>query len=108
MVFKFVRRSVRDIIYERRFELFSRNGHDGGLSYNGRGNSNRGQLAPLFVSEPVTPEMQHMYLMLPAARRPENGGKIASVFCRRGRVFCHTSPLAPTPEFGMRFICLSR
>lgn len=92
VIVKFVRRPVRDNIYERRFELFSRNAQGGRSSHSGRGNSSNGQLAPLYISESLTPEMQHMYQTLLAARRPENGEKIATVFSRRGQVICRTTP----------------
>ena len=48
------------------------------------------QLAPLYITESLTPRNRLLYEELLRAKRPENGGLIASVFSRRGGVWCRT------------------
>ena len=79
VIVRFVRRGLRDAVYDSRFQLFG--------SAAGRGQ--RGG-APLYITESLTPGNRLIYSALLDARRSENGGKIASVFTRRGQVYCRT------------------
>ena len=79
VIVRFVKRRLRDAIYESRFELFA--------SAAGRGQHS---IAPLYLSESLTPGNRLLYTALLDARKPENGQKITSVFTRRGQVFCRT------------------
>ena len=45
-------------------------------------------MAPLYITESLTPANRVLYTALLDARRPENGGRVASVFTRRGQVMC--------------------
>ena len=57
----------------------------------GRGGTDGGrEMSPLFLAESLVPEMGRLFQMALAARKPENGAKIASVFTRRGYVYCKT------------------
>ena len=86
---KFLKRRVRDGVFERRFELFGRGGGGGARPWRGRGaSSGRREMAPLYMAESLVPRMQRLYQTLLAARRPENGARVASVFSRRGHVYC--------------------
>ena len=82
VICKFVKRQLRDTVYDARFDLarFS----SGNPGRDGR------RLAPLYISESLTPRNRLLYEELLRARRPENGGLIASVFSRRGGVWCRT------------------
>lgn len=87
VIVRFMKRRVRDAIFERRFDLFGR----GGGARSGRGQSGedgRRQMAPLYLAESLVPRMQRLYQVLLAARRQENGAKVVSVFSRRGHVYC--------------------
>ncbi|KAF0289904.1 hypothetical protein FJT64_011908 [Amphibalanus amphitrite] len=77
VIVRFVKRRLRDEIYESRFQLFS-----------GTAEQRQRSTAPLYITESLTPSNRLIYSALLDARRPENGGKIASVFTRRGQVFC--------------------
>ena len=83
VIVKFLKRRLRDEIYESRFSLFSR-----GSRPSVRGGISPG--APLFITESLTPARSALYQELLRARRPENGQLIASVFSRRGAVWCRT------------------
>ena len=74
-IIKFFKRNVRDAVFERRFELFQRPGVVG--------NQNA-----LYITESLIPEMSRYYQILLAARKNENGAKVAQVFSRRGFVYC--------------------
>ena len=76
VVVRFVKRRVRDAVYDGRFELF-----------NTGGRGTRG-MSDLFITESLTPKNREIYSRLLEARKPANGGRIASVFSRRGVVFC--------------------
>ena len=80
VICKFVKRQVRDRVYDARFNLARFHGE------NRRPDSRR--LAPLYIAESLTPSNRVLYEELLRARRPENGGLIASVFSRRGLVWC--------------------
>ena len=89
VIVKFFKRRVRYDIYERRFELFSRGGGGGSRAGRDRGaSSGPREMAPLYIAESLVPRMQQMFQTLLAARRKENAAKVASVFSRRGHVYC--------------------
>ena len=75
VVVRFVKRRVRDAVYDGRFELF-----------NAKRSSN--SMSDLYITESLTPKNREIYSQLLEARKPANGSKIASVFSRRGAVFC--------------------
>ena len=77
VIVRFVKRRLRDELYDSRFQLFS----------NAAGQRQR-NVAPLYITESLTPSNRLIYTALLDARRPENGGKVASVFTRRGQVYC--------------------
>ena len=79
---KFTKRQVRDAVYESRFDMVRF--CEGNTGRDGR------QLAPLYISESLTPRNRLLYDELLRAKRPESGGLIASVFSRRGVVWCRT------------------
>ena len=98
VICKFIKRSVRDGIYDARFDLLTRvapprragpGGRGSVGSYSGR------QLPPLYINESLTNYNQHLYNQLLQARKSSGGSKIASVFSRRGSVFCRTSKSGP-------------
>ena len=76
VICKFVKRQVRDTVYDARFDLARLPSRDGRRP------------APLYISESLTPRNRLLYEELLRAKRPENGGMIASVFSRRGGVWC--------------------
>lgn len=78
VIVKFVRRSIRDRVYESRFSLPRA---DSGVP-NGR------KMAPLYIAECLTTSNNNIFQELLRARRQENGAVIASVFSRRGTVWC--------------------
>ena len=82
VICKFVKRQLRDRVYDARFELARF--HSGNPGGGGR------RLEPLYISESLTPRNRQLYDELLRAKRPENGGIIASVFSRRGIVWCRT------------------
>ena len=91
VIVKFIKRRVRDNVYERRFDLFrlrggprAPDGGGGGAAAGGR------RMAALFINESLTPKRQGIFNALIQAKKPENGGKIISVFTRRGLVYCKT------------------
>lgn len=85
---KFLRRSLRDEVYERRFELIERRSRDKGSSQASRESCPGSEKAPLFIAESLVPGKQRLFQLAIAARRPENGSRLASVFTRRGFVYC--------------------
>ena len=82
IIVKFVKRKVRDAVYEGRFDMV---GGGGGLRRADRGAE---RLAPLFVTESLVASQSAIYQELLRARKPENGQIVASVFSRRGVVWC--------------------
>ena len=77
VIVKFARRSVRNRVYEGRFDL-PREQRD----------SEGRKMAPLYIAECLTAKNNDIYQELLRARRPENGSVIASVSSRRGIVIC--------------------
>ena len=76
VICKFVKRQVRDSVYDARFDM-------------ARFPDRSGRRAPpLYISESLTPRNRQLFEELLRARRPENGGLVASVFSRRGMVWC--------------------
>ena len=90
VIAKFVKRAVRDELFERRFELAGRRGGAGRTEPGGHGTGSRREMAvaALYINESLIPENQRMYSELLAARRQDGGARVASVFSRRGHVFC--------------------
>ena len=82
VICKFVQRQVRDHIYDSRFEM-SRHELDG----DGR---RIRDLKPCYITESLTDGNKVIYNELLQARRPQNGSLVASVFTRRGVVYCRT------------------
>ena len=90
VIVKFGKRRVRDAVFERRFDLFSRRPGPGGAGAGaGRGS------AALYINESLTPNNQHIFNSLLQARRSSSGAKISSVFSRRGFVFCKKEKNGP-------------
>lgn len=86
VIIKFVRRGVRNKVFDCRFVLAKATRPDrtrvAESHHNGR------QLPPLFINECLTPGNRARYDELLRARRPENGGLVTSVFSRNGVVMC--------------------
>ena len=80
IICKFTRRQTRDFIYDSRFRM-SR--HE--LDSNGRRTR---ELKPCYITESLTDSNKLIYNELLQARRPQNGNLVASVFTRRGVVYC--------------------
>ena len=83
---KFVKRHTRDRVFDCRFEGLR--GSDGGTL--GASAARRGdeRAAPLYINESLTRSNRMLYDELLEARKPCNGALIATVFSRRGVVFC--------------------
>ena len=91
VIVKFLKRCVREEVFERRFELFMSGGGRLRPDSGGGDDVDRRGMAPLYIAESLIPRMQQLYQTLLAARRQENGAKVASVFSRRGHVYCKTT-----------------
>ena len=92
VIVKFVKRSVRDRIYDARFALTT-HGADSADAGRGPGvtTGTRGGRRPaLFISESLTPFNQWIFGQLLHVRKSSGGTKVASVFSQRGIVFCRT------------------
>ena len=85
VIVRFVKRRVRDDIYDRRFELARRDAEAGVGPRGGTGGRRPGSL---FINESLTPTNRAIYNELLEARKQSNGARVASVFSRRGTVFC--------------------
>ncbi|KAF0309368.1 hypothetical protein FJT64_019506 [Amphibalanus amphitrite] len=83
VIVRFVKRRMRDAVYEGRFELVNRTARDAR------------RLSPLYITESLTPKNREVYSYLLEARKPVNGSKVASVFSRRGLVFCRVERGGP-------------
>ena len=88
VIAKFVKRDVRDRLFERRFELAGRRVGAVRPGTDRRGAPGDQQMAPLYLNESLVPELQRWYNELLLARKPGSGARVASVFTRRGYVFC--------------------
>ena len=87
VIAKFTKRRLRDEIYDGRFNMV---GGGGRPSQRAGGGRPAQQMAPLFITESLVPSRAALYQELLRARRPENGRLVASVFSRRGIVWCRT------------------
>ena len=88
VIVKFLKRRVRDDVFERRFSLLDRRAAPRRPAPD-HSDSRVGQrMAPLFINESLTPACQQIFNSLLQARKPENGAKVTSVFTRRGQVYC--------------------
>ena len=86
VIVKFVKRRVRDDIYDRRFELARR---DAGAAQGSRGGGGGWRRpVPLYINESLSPTNRTIYNELLEARKSSNGSCVASVFSRRGIVYC--------------------
>ena len=83
VICKFMRRQTRDFIYDSRFRM-SRHV----LDSNGRRTRD---LKPCYITESLTDNNKLIYNELLQARRHQNGNLVASVFTRRGIVYCRTT-----------------
>ncbi|KAF0306437.1 hypothetical protein FJT64_002467 [Amphibalanus amphitrite] len=92
VIVKFAKRSLRDKIYDARFSLTSYGPRaDGSGVWPGAGGGRGGRRrSPLYISESLTAYNQSLYNQLLHARKTSGGSKIASVFSRRGLVYCRT------------------
>ena len=86
IIVKFLKRWIRDEIFDGRFDMVGGGGRPGSHS----GAQAAGRLAPMFVTESLVASRAALYQELLQARKPENGRLIASVFSRRGVVWCRT------------------
>ena len=93
VICKFVKRSVRDRIFDARFDLLtrSRKPDDAGPGDRRSVGSLSGRLLPpLYLTESLTSYNQWLYGQLLLARKSSGGSTVASVFSRRGLVYCRT------------------
>ena len=86
VIIKFVRRCVRNRVFECRFALA--NAAKSGANRATGGDPSSSQLSPLYISECLTPGNRALYDELLRARRQENGSLVTSVFSRNGVVIC--------------------
>ena len=77
VIAKFVRRETRDRVYDSRFTLIQQS------SEQRRAGGSR-----LFINESLSTKNNEIFQELLRAKKEENGGIIASVFTRRGTVWC--------------------
>ena len=97
VIVKFVKRSVRDEIYDARFNMSTRGSGLAGTRLGARGAPGPlgDRRSPLYISESITAYNQRLYNQLLQARKTSGGAKVASVFSRRGLVFCRTVKNGP-------------
>ena len=95
VIVKFGKRQIRDSIYDGRFDINRRAGRAGDPGRGVRAGSHWAAasgrevgMMPLYINESLTPANRAIYNELLEARKSTNGAKIASVFSRRGVVFC--------------------
>ncbi|MEM8773345.1 MAG: hypothetical protein AAGD92_17030 [Pseudomonadota bacterium] len=94
VIVKFVHRTIRHRIYERRFELFPE--YAPNPSAHPRcGASGSARPSPLFLQESLTAANGALYHELVRAKKRENGAIVASVFSRRGVVWCRKVKKGP-------------
>ena len=91
VIAKFVKRSVRDRIYDARFNLSAHGAGAAGV-WTGAGGvlGPRGRRSALYISESLTSYNQSLYNQLLQVRKASGGTRVASVFSRRGLVYCRT------------------
>lgn len=94
VIVRFVKRSTRDKIYEARFSLASHEGRSAGAQ-SGVGYRGGPRLASLYITESLTAYNQGLYNQLLQVRRSSGGATVASVFSRRGLVYCRTTKNGP-------------
>ena len=92
VIVKFARRSVRDRVFEARFHLAA---YESTSARTGSGAIGRRRGPALFISESLTAHNQRIYNQLLQVRKTSNGTKVASVFSRRGLVYCRTVKNGP-------------
>ena len=90
VVVKFVKRSLRDKVYDARFSLASFKTATETETGDMPGSREGRRLASLFITESLTAYNQQLYNQLLQVRRSSGGERVASVFSRRGLVFCRT------------------
>ena len=93
VIVKFTKRSVRDRIYDARFSLTTHGAGTAGLRSGPADTSGLRsgyRSSNLYISESLTAFNQSIYNQLLQMRRTSGGRKVASVFSRRGLVFCRT------------------
>ena len=93
VIAKFVKRNIRDFIYESRFNMSSQSARTAGtrsVAHGEPGPRGGRRTSPLYISESLTPFNQHLYNQLLQVRKTSGGTKVASVFSRRGLVYCRT------------------
>ena len=83
IICKFTSRQTRDLIYDSRFRMRR---HE--LDSNGR---RIRDLKPCYITESLTDSNKLIYNELLQARRHQNGNLVASVFTRRGIVYCRAT-----------------
>ena len=89
VIVKFVKRNVRDHIYDARFSLVQYGERARPAGAAGAAGAGR-RRSPLYISESLTARNQQLYNQLLQVRKTSGGTKVASVFTRRGLVFCRT------------------
>ena len=57
VIAKFLRRGVRDNVFERRFELFPKRDSNGRLAHSRGGVASHQQMAPLYINKSLVPEL---------------------------------------------------
>ena len=98
VIVKFLKRSLRDKIYDSRFNLASFSPGQSLVQSGAGGAPNiRGdrRLASLYITESLTAYNQRLYNQLLQARKSSGGERVASVFSRRGLVYCRTVKNGP-------------
>ena len=93
VIVKFLKRNLRDKIYDARFNLASFSRGQTGVQPGAGGAPSSGgsrRLASLYITEFLTAYNQRLYNQLLQARKSSGGEKVASVFSRRGLVCCRT------------------
>ena len=95
VIVKFVKRSLRDKIYDARFSLASFKTSAESGTGGAPGSRGGRRLASLFITESLTAYNQQLYNQLLQVRKSSGGERVASVFSRRGLVFCRTVKNGP-------------
>ena len=93
VICKFAKRSVRDRIFDARFDLQNRSRKPDDAEPGDRrsvGSVSGRPLPPLYLTESLTSYNQWLYNQLLQVRKSSGGSTVASVFSRRGLVYCRT------------------